>query len=40
MPHLCDVIGERVIFDYSSGELKESPVYSLEELLSMAEAYM
>ena len=40
LPHLCDVIGERVVFDYSSGELKESPVYSLEELLSMAEAYM
>ena len=39
LPHLCDVIGERVIFDYSSGELKGSPIYSLEELLSLAETY-
>lgn len=39
LPRLCDVVDGRVIFDYPSGELKESPLYSLEELLSMAEAY-
>ncbi|MBQ7681122.1 MAG: protein kinase [Oscillibacter sp.] len=39
LPNLCDVLGNRVVFDYPSGELKESPLYSLEDLLSMAEAY-
>ena len=39
LPHLCDVVGNRLLFDYPSGEIKESPVYSLSELLEMAEAY-
>ena len=39
LPYLCDVLENRVVFDYPSGELKESPLYSLEELLSMAETY-
>ena len=39
LPRLCDVLDNRVIFDYPSGELKESTLYSLKELLDMAEAY-
>ncbi len=36
LPDLCDVVGERLIFDYASGDLRETHVYSLEELLKLA----
>ena len=39
LPDLCDVLENRLIFDYSIGELKESRIYSLEELLDLADAY-
>ena len=40
LPYLSDILGTRVIFDYPSGELKESHIYSLEELLELAEDYL
>lgn len=39
LPNLCDVVGDRLIFDYGSGHLRQSPVYSLEELVELGEAY-
>lgn len=35
LPGLCDVLGDRLIFDYSSGDLRETHIYSLEELLAL-----
>ena len=36
LPHLCDVLDDRLIFDYSSGDLRETHIYSLQELLKLA----
>lgn len=36
MPNLCDVVGNRLLFDYPTGDVREAPLYSLQELLSMA----
>lgn len=37
LPYLCDVIGERLIFDYPTGDLRETKIFELEELREMAE---
>lgn len=37
LPYLCDVIGERLIFDYPTGDLREMKIYSKEELIEMGE---
>lgn len=37
LPRLCDVDGERLIFDYPEGELRQCRIYSLEELVGLAE---
>ena len=35
LPRLCDVAGDRLIFDYQSGNLRQSKIYSLEELVGL-----
>ena len=36
MPELCDVYDGKLYFDYQDGMVRESPVYSLDELLRKA----
>lgn len=36
LPDLCDVLDERLFFDYSSGNIRETHIYSLQELLDLA----
>ncbi len=36
LPDLCDVLDERLFFDYSSGNILETHIYSLQELLDLA----
>ncbi len=36
LPYLCDVIGARLIFDYPTGDLRETRIYEVEELKGMA----
>ena len=35
LPGLCDVTRDSLIFDYSSGDLRESRIYSLDELIEL-----
>lgn len=37
LPGLCDVAGDSLVFDYGNGSLRESRLYSLEELVEMGE---
>lgn len=37
LPGLCDVAGDTLVFDYGSGDLRYSRIYSLEELMEMGE---
>mgnify|MGYP001851097304 CR=1 FL=1 len=37
LPYLCDVVGERLIFDYPTGNVRESPIYPVDNLLQMAQ---
>ena len=37
LPDLCDVKEDKLLFDYFQGAIRESSVYSLDELLKMAE---
>lgn len=39
LPGLCDIVGDRLIFDYESGDLRQCTLYSLEELVSRGEKY-
>lgn len=39
LPDLCDVSDGELIFDCRSGELRRSPLYSLQELITLGEAY-
>lgn len=39
LPQLCDVNGDRFLFDYSSGDLREAEMYSLADLVKLGEAY-
>lgn len=36
LPNLCDVVGERLIFDIASGCLKETRLYGVDELIESA----
>lgn len=39
LPGLCDVTGDQqLVFDYVSGNLRQCPLYSLQELIEMGEA--
>ena len=37
LPDLCDIVDGELIFDYPSGVLRRSRMYSLQELLALAE---
>lgn len=39
LPELCDVMGETLVFDYQSGNLRQSRLYSFQELRSLGETY-
>lgn len=40
LPGLCDVVGDKLVFDYGSGNLRQSRLYSLQELIALGEAYV
>jgi len=40
LPNLCDIAGDKLVFDYKSGNLRQSRLYSLQELMTLGEAYM
>ena len=33
---LCDVVGETLLFDYPTGDVRQAPLYDLATLLQMA----
>ena len=37
LPYLCDVVDDTLIFDYPSGRIRKSEIYSTEELMEMAD---
>lgn len=39
LPNLCDVMGETLVFDYQSGNLRQSRLYTLQELKTLGESY-
>lgn len=39
LPGLCDYIDGMFVFDYASGNLRQCPLYSLEELVAMGSTY-
>ncbi len=39
LPRLCDITNDALIFDFPSGNIKASPIYSLDELKVMAKNY-
>lgn len=39
LPRLCDMADGMLIFDYESGNLRKSPLYSLQELTAMGRSY-
>lgn len=39
LPNLCDVIGDTLVFDYESGNLRQCRLYSLQELVELGERY-
>ena len=39
LPNLCDIVGERLVFDYSSGSVRESRIYSIQELIALGNTY-
>jgi len=40
LPGLCDVVGDMLVFDCGAGNLRQCRLYSLKELLALAEAYI
>lgn len=40
LPNLCDVLGNELVFDYESGNLRRCRLYSLEELVSLGEKFL
>ncbi len=40
LPHLCDITDRYLVFDYDSGNLRQCPLYSMEELIGLGEAYL
>ena len=39
LPKLCDIVDGTLVFDYSSGNLRQSRIYSTRELIALAEQY-
>lgn len=40
LPKLCDITDQYLVFDYDSGNLRQCPLYSMEELIAMGEEYL
>ncbi len=40
LPGLCDVSGDQLVFDYTSGNLRQCRLYSLQELTALGENYL
>lgn len=40
LPGLCDVLGDMLVFDYESGNLRQCRLYSLQELTALGETYL
>ena len=36
LPYLCDVEGDKLIFDYPEGSIRESEIYDVDELVDLA----
>lgn len=36
LPWLCDIVGDELIFDYPTGNLRQAHIYELDELVSLA----
>ncbi len=39
LPNLCDIVGETLIFDTQRGELRQTQIYSIDELLVLTEIF-
>lgn len=39
LPKLCDIVGDTLVFDDQSGNLRQCRIYSLQELVALGEAY-
>ncbi|OUQ78568.1 WD40 repeat domain-containing serine/threonine-protein kinase [Flavonifractor sp. An100] len=39
LPDLCDIVGDRLVFDYPSGSVRESRIYSIQELIALGNTY-
>lgn len=39
LPKLCDISGDKLVFDYKSGNLRQCRLYSLQELETLGESY-
>lgn len=39
LPNLCDIVEGRLVFDYPSGSVRESRIYSIQELIALATTY-
>ena len=37
LPYLCDVIGETLLFDYPTGNMRQSRIYNKNELIELAQ---
>lgn len=40
LPGLCDITDGYLVFDYDSGNLRQCPLYSMEELIAMGEEFL
>lgn len=40
LPNLCDIAGDRLVFDFESGNLRQCRLYSLQELIALGETYI
>ena len=36
LPYFCDIVGNKLIFDYPTGNLRESRIYNISELIERA----
>jgi WD40 repeat protein len=36
LPYLCDFVGDKLVFDYPTGDLRESRIYDINELIGLA----
>jgi len=36
LPYLCDVVGDELVFDYPTGNLRKTRIYNIDELIGIA----